>query len=146
MSRRYGKDLRLVHRDRGSGTVLAVGLVSVLATLLLAGAMVAAVAVAGQRARTAADLAALAAVAESSTGASQEPACKVARDVALRNGADLVRCRTTLGDAGRPRAEVVVRTTAGGRWTVTRRAAAGAVPGPSAVQVEPAAVLGPGGP
>src|SRR5690606_36048405 len=62
--------------ERGSGTVLAVGVVSVLATLLLAGALVASVAVTGQRARTAADLAALAAVGEALTGAPQDRACK----------------------------------------------------------------------
>lgn len=133
--------------ERGSGTVLAVGVVSVLATLLLAGALVASVAVTGQRARTAADLAALAAVGEALTGAPQDRACKVAEEVALGNGAEVGQCLSTLDEAGRPRVEVVVvSATPGGRWTVTRRAAAGAVPDGSAVQVEPAPVLGGGGP
>src|SRR5699024_4017744 len=123
------------------------GVVSVLATLLLAGALVASVAVTGQRARTAADLAALAAVGEALTGAPQDRACKVAEEVALGNGAEVGLCLSTLDEAGRPRVEVVVvGATPGGRWTVTRRAAAGAVPDGSAVQVEPAPVLGGGGP
>lgn len=133
--------------DRGSGTVLAVGLVGVLATLLLAGALVASVAVTGQRARTAADLAALAAVAEAVGGGSQGTACRVALEVARRNGADLTRCRVVPDASGLPRAQVVVaRSTPGDRWTVTRRAVAGAVPRPSAVQVEPAAVRRGAGP
>ncbi len=129
--------------DRGAGTVLGVGLVGVLATLLLAGALVASVAVTGQRARTAADLAALAAVGEVLAGTSEGEACGLAGRVARRNGAELDRCRAGTDAAGLPRVQVVVsRTTAGGRWTVERRASAGVVPDRSAVQVEPAAVLG----
>lgn len=129
--------------ERGSGTVLAVALVGVLATLLLAGALIAAVVVTGLRARTAADLAALAAAAETVAGSSQGGACGVAGEVARRNGADLTACRTGIDAAGLPRVEVTVaRTTPGDRWTVSRRAVAGGVPDRSAVQVEPAAVLG----
>ncbi|MGA4923262.1 Rv3654c family TadE-like protein, partial [Bacillus subtilis] len=76
--------------ERGSGTVLAAGLVAVIATLLLAGLLVAAVAVAGQRARTAADLAALAGAGEAVTGADEVRVCEVARQVAARNGAGTV--------------------------------------------------------
>ena len=49
--------------ERGSGTVLALGLLGVVGVLLLAGVLVVSLAVGGQRVRTAADLAALAGAA-----------------------------------------------------------------------------------
>lgn len=115
--------------DRGSGTVLAVGLVGVLATLLLAGLLVAAVAIAGQRARTAADLAALAAAGRTLEGNGAATACATAGDVASLHGATLVTCTVGADAQGLPRTVVEVRTEVGGTsWRATARSAAGGVP------------------
>lgn len=120
--------------DRGSGTVLAVGLVGVLSTLLLAGLLVAAVAVEGQRVRTAADLAALAAAGRVLQGGAQGDACAAARAVAEGNGGRLVECALDPGGAGQvsgvplPAVEVLVaRHVPDTAWTVRARARAGGV-------------------
>lgn len=104
--------------DRGSGSVLALAVAGLVAVVLAGGLVVAAVALAGQQARTAADLAALAAMggltggttsAEASSGSpgsgtaapssgsvagtgASGPACGLAARVAERNGATLVEC------------------------------------------------------
>lgn len=116
--------------ERGSGTVLAIGLVGVLASLLVAGLLVAAVAMTGQRARTAADLAALAAAGHALTGGSETSACSAGSEVAAANGTVLVECRLLVGPGtGLPRAEVEVRArVADTRWQATARSAAGGVP------------------
>lgn len=118
--------------DRGSGTVLAVGLVGVVSTLLLAGLLIADVAIAGQRARTVADLAALAAAGRVLEGASEDEACTTASAVAAHNGASLTDCALVVderrGRVGLPTVRVTAaRDTAGGRWTVEARARAGGV-------------------
>ncbi len=115
--------------ERGSGTVLAVGLVGVLATLLVAGLLVAAVAMTGQRARTAADLAALAVAGQALEGTSPEGACRTGVRVAARHGASVLSCRVVSSDDGFPRAEVEVsRQVEGTPWVARARAAAGGVP------------------
>lgn len=121
--------------DRGSGTVLAVGLVGVLSTLLVAGLLVATVAVQGQRVRTAADLAALAAAGRVLEGGAEEEACRSARVVAQRNGAHLAGCALDADGAATaaglplPSVEVVVvRGVADTGWQVSARARAGGVP------------------
>lgn len=118
--------------EQGSGSVLAVGLVGVVSSLLLAGLLIADVAVAGQRARTAADLAALAAAGRVLQGADEEEACTAASAVATHNGALLTSCsldvagRQALG--GLPTVQVTAaRDSGGGRWTVEARARAGGV-------------------
>lgn len=115
--------------DGGSGTVLAVGVVAGLVTVLLAALALVAVLVAGQRARAAADLAALAAQGELVTGADVGSACGTAAQVAERNGGRLVTC-TTLesGSDPWPRTAVTVsRSTPGLGWDATARAVAGGV-------------------
>lgn len=118
--------------ERGSGTVLAVGLVGVVSTLLLAGLLIADVAIAGQRARTAADLAALAAAGRVLEGASEDEACTTASAVAEHNGASVTDCSLVVdarrGRSGPPTVQVTaVGDTSGGRWTVEARARAGGV-------------------
>ncbi|GAA5167131.1 Rv3654c family TadE-like protein [Ornithinimicrobium tianjinense] len=120
------------HAERGSGTVLAVGLVGVLLTLLVAGLLIADVAIAGQRARTAADLAALAAAGRALEGASEGEVCAAASAVAARNGAPLTSCSLDVagrvGSRGLPSVRVTAaRDTAAGGWTVEARARAGGV-------------------
>ncbi|MCL2090707.1 MAG: flp pilus-assembly TadE/G-like family protein [Micrococcales bacterium] len=84
--------MRQPRGDRGSGTVLVLGLVAValvLATTLVGLGQV----VAGRaRAQTAADLAALAAATRLQTTADIGDACDLAGQVAARNGADLAGC------------------------------------------------------
>lgn len=114
--------------ERGSGTVLAVGLVAVLASLLIAGLVVAAVAVTGQRARTAADLAALAVAGRTLEGVDPARACAAARPVLDHHGAALASCVVGRTPDGLPRAELRVRMAVPGTpWTATARAVAGAV-------------------
>ena len=78
--------------DRGSASVLALGIVGVVAVLLTAGLLIGVVAVTGQEARTAADLAALAGAGELASGHGLGPACARATEVAALNDAELVSC------------------------------------------------------
>lgn len=117
--------------------MLAVGLIGVLSTLLVAGLLLAAVAIAGQRARTAADLAALAAAGAAVTGADVATSCVIAQELTVRNGGVLTRCRLVddRGDArdgvALPAVEITVtRGVTGTGWTVTARSRAGGVPPP----------------
>lgn len=77
--------------DRGSATVLALALMSVVAVAVLVLWALADVVVARQRASVAADLAALAAVPH--VGAGRTATCERAADLATRNGTRLVDCR-----------------------------------------------------
>lgn len=117
------------HADRGSGTVLVVGLVAVVLVLAVTVGALAR----GQGARagvqTAADLAALAAatsiavpsgVVLPAAGPAAEP-CALAGEVAGRNGADITRCAVLGGG--------VVEVTAS-RPTLTGAATATARAGP----------------
>ena len=109
--------------------MLAVGLVGVLATLLVAGLLVAAVAVAGQRARTAADLAALAVAGRTLEGADAATACAAGGHVAGLHDAAVLSCTVRTDAQGLPRATVEVGTeVAGTRWRATARSAAGGIP------------------
>jgi secretion/DNA translocation related TadE-like protein len=78
--------------DSGSGTVLALGLVAVLASLVLVCAALGAAIVARHRAAAAADLAALAA-ADRSLGRAPGVPCAVAGEVTQANDARLTGCR-----------------------------------------------------
>jgi secretion/DNA translocation related TadE-like protein len=114
--------------ERGSGTVLAVGLVGVLASLLVAGLLVAAVATTGQRARTAADLAALAVAGQAVAGAASEVACATGEEVAARHGATVVSCTVAAAPEGLPQVEVAVSAPVQSTpWVARARASAGAV-------------------
>ncbi|NLS11007.1 hypothetical protein HGQ17_13580 [Nesterenkonia sp. MY13] len=77
--------------DRGSGTVVAVGIIAVLILLLALVAVLGAVAVATTHATRAADLAALAG-ADTARGLNTGDPCTVAGQVAARNGVELESC------------------------------------------------------
>lgn len=114
--------------DRGSGTVIGIGLVGVLSTLLVAGLLVASVAAAGQRARTAADLAALAVVGQVVSGDTPESGCALGAEIAAAHGTALGACQV-VDREGLPAAEVeVTRQVPSTSWVVRARASAGAVP------------------
>jgi secretion/DNA translocation related TadE-like protein len=84
--------------QRGSGTVLAVGLVAAIASTLLALAAICGAAVARLSAVAAADLAALAGAQALIDGQGIESACLAARVVAEASGAELLACRATAPD------------------------------------------------
>ncbi|MCZ2401796.1 flp pilus-assembly TadE/G-like family protein [Paenarthrobacter sp. Z7-10] len=78
-------------RERGSGTVLAVGVICVLLSMLAALLLITQAAVAASRAATAADLAALAGADAARDLISGEP-CTVAASVVAQHRAALVSC------------------------------------------------------
>ncbi|MHA7261764.1 Rv3654c family TadE-like protein [Arthrobacter sp. TMN-37] len=80
-----------LHRERGSGTVLAAGLAAVLILILAALVLLVQAAVGGARAAAAADLAALAG-ADAARGLRDGEPCGVARETAHRHRAELVHC------------------------------------------------------
>jgi secretion/DNA translocation related TadE-like protein len=75
--------------DRGSATVLGVGVVGLLATLMTLVAVLAGAVADQRRVESAADLGALAGATAVQQG---RPACASARDVVDRNGASLTSC------------------------------------------------------
>lgn len=85
--------------DRGSGTVLALGIIGVLLILFAVIAGVIAVVSAQHRAYAAADLSALAA-ADSARGMSSGEPCAVAAEIARANRAVLVGCAQPEGRSG----------------------------------------------
>jgi secretion/DNA translocation related TadE-like protein len=93
------------HRQRGSGTVLALGLglVVIMATALVV--LLAQSAVMASRAAAAADLAALAA-ADAARGIAAGEPCAVARDVANRNNARILSCSEGPGGTVQVRTEL----------------------------------------
>ena len=107
-------------REQGSGTVLAVALLTLLGSLLVGVLAVGTALAAGARARTAADAAALAAAGAVADLASAAQGCAAAAIYAGRNGAELTRC----GIDG-PVAQVTVRVSAGRLGWATARARAG---------------------
>lgn len=116
--------------DRGSASVLAVGLVAGLAMLLVTALMLVSVLVAGQKARAGADLAALAAAGTTVEGGGETAACAAADRVARDNGSVLAGC-SLQERAGQPWPAVTVivsREVVSTPWTVTARAVAGTVP------------------
>jgi secretion/DNA translocation related TadE-like protein len=78
--------------EEGAGTVLAVGLVAVLGTLILACAALGAAVASRHRAASAADLAALAG-ADRAVGRAMGEPCQAAANVARANAAQLTACR-----------------------------------------------------
>jgi secretion/DNA translocation related TadE-like protein len=80
-------------RERGSGSVLALAGVGVLAMVLAAGLQLAAVVAAAHRAHAAADLGALAGAEAVQSGAGQVAACAAAARIAEANGAAQAGCR-----------------------------------------------------
>lgn len=93
MTGRHGRGcLHLGDPDRGSGSVLVVGVVLALLVLTAGGLVVGSAVVASGRARTAADLAALAGAAALQRGSSSGGACAEAGRVASANGSRLMGC------------------------------------------------------
>lgn len=82
--------MRAVDPDRGSGTVLALGICALVIGLLVAGMALASAALASQGAASAADLSALAAASARAMG--QPDPCLRAASVARANDALLVGC------------------------------------------------------
>lgn len=80
--------------ERGSGTVLALGLIMVLLILLAAVQIVSLAAASAAQAARGADLAALAA-ADAARGLSLGSPCTVAQEVAARNAVELTSCTST---------------------------------------------------
>lgn len=80
-----------LRQERGSGTVLAVGIIAVLILLLSLTAVLGAAAAAKAQAQRAADLAALAA-ADTARGLAIGDPCTVAAEVAAQNGTALQEC------------------------------------------------------
>ena len=111
------------HRERGSGTVLVVAAIGVLALLLGAALALVSAVSASHQARAAADLAALAA-ADARLHGRGDP-CGVASSVAGRNGSTLVVC-----EVGGAAVTVTVATATG--WPGLGPARARARAGPSA--------------
>jgi len=94
--------------EAGAGTVLVAGLVGVLLVLTLGGLALSSAVLASHRARSAADLAALAGAAAGIRGHGSV-ACAVAADVARAGGATLGACRSS-GD------ELVLTVSVPARW------------------------------
>lgn len=120
-------------RDRGSASVLIVGVAVGLVTMLVLALGLVAVLIAGQQARSAADLASLAAAGQLAQGGSQDSACALAAQVAQRQAATVRSCQL-LPAPGQAWPEVLVRVervVAESRWTVTAQARAGSRPLPT---------------
>jgi secretion/DNA translocation related TadE-like protein len=100
------------HRERGSGSVLALGLglVVIMATALVV--LLAQSAVMASRAAAAADLAALAA-ADAARGIAKGEPCAVAREVAHRNSARVLSCSEGAGETVQVRTELSAATSLG---------------------------------
>lgn len=99
-------------RERGSGTVLAVGLALTVMAVMAVVLLFAQAAVFASRAASAADLAALAA-ADALRGITEGDPCNVALDVAARHGAALISCVEGPGQTVEVRTELLDRTLAG---------------------------------
>ncbi|MDR2379693.1 MAG: pilus assembly protein TadG-related protein [Bifidobacteriaceae bacterium] len=113
--------------ERGSGTVLAIGLVGALAMSLVAVAAVGQAVLANQRAVSAADLAALAGAQALIDGLDATEACAAADTVATAMNADLIGCVPT-GSTNELRVDCAVQVQLG--VLGARSARATAVAGP----------------
>lgn len=114
--------------EQGSGTVLVVAATGVLLVLTLAGLQLGAAATAAHRARTAADLSALAGATALQEGSGE--ACTVVAVVAGRNGAKLMACSLGAEESVAVRVSIGVSI----RWPgVPDHAVASARAGPSKV-------------
>lgn len=128
-SRPAGVGGRLLQPDRGSGTVLTLALIgAVVASLIIAQAVVIAVLAAG-RARTAADLGAIAAAGAFASGQSAPAACRAGGTIVTRNDATQRRCSVSASGVSIIETRVVVRLPLLG----LRQVAASARAGPSLI-------------
>lgn len=83
--------------DRGSSTVLALGLIAVMLSLMIGGLAVLSAVRAAHVARSSADLAALAGATEYQETRVRGAACAEARRIARRHGSRQVSCSVTSG-------------------------------------------------
>ncbi|MDO5698126.1 MAG: hypothetical protein Q4G51_09145 [Dermatophilus congolensis] len=79
-------------RERGSGTVIAVGVIGLIASLIVVVALVGAAVLAAHRARAAADLAAIGAARTVLLGGDQGRACREAVSLVKANNAAMDSC------------------------------------------------------
>ena len=100
----------LSYRERGSATVLAVGAILLLVSVLVAFLLVGAAVQGSLRARAAADAAALAGAGVLLEGGSMDAACAAVVDLAGANGAQVLTCDSRHATDSGPalRVEVVV--------------------------------------
>lgn len=117
--------------ERGSGTVLALAASGVLAVLLVAGLALASAVAAAHRARTGADLAALAAATSVQSGEGAASACSRAASVAAANAARQVTCTVGADSAVTVSATSPVGLRLPGLGQPRARATARAGPAPS---------------
>lgn len=119
-------------REQGSATVLGLAVIGVVLSVWIAALVLGAVLLAGGRARTAADLAAVGGAQMLLSAGEESLVCDRVAQVADDNGADLVSCVVSMASATVPGSsvEVVVQTRTGlSVWPVVRaRARAGLVP------------------
>src|SRR3954469_8784088 len=110
--------------ERGSATVLGVGVVGVLVTVMALVAALAGAVADQRRVESAADLGALAGASAVQQG---RPACASARDVVSRNGASLASC-TVAGAVVEVRARRRTQLLLGRRFEAASTARAGPLP------------------
>jgi secretion/DNA translocation related TadE-like protein len=110
--------------DRGSSSLLVVGLIGVVLVITVGALALASAVVASHHARTAADLGALAGAMALRDGASRDQACAAAGSVAVANGAVLQSCAV---DDGRSLVVVTERRAAAWPVPATARSRAGPV-------------------
>lgn len=124
----------LARGERGSATVLGLGVIGVVLTLWLGAMMLGAVMIASNRARTAADLAAIGGAQTLRVGGDLVAACARAQQVARDNGSDRAECTSTASGSAAERltVEVLVEVSTGIElWPMVQaRAHAGLVPRP----------------
>lgn len=114
--------------EAGVATALSLWLTLALLTVLAALVLLAGAVTVTQRARTAADLAALAGAGELLRGGGDDQVCGVARQAAKRNEGEMAGCRVVSGSGPAPRVEVETRARVPRTGiTLTVRAAASAV-------------------
>jgi secretion/DNA translocation related TadE-like protein len=112
--------------DEGAGTVLAVGVVALLGTLILAGSALGAAVVSRHQAASAADLAALAGADRALGRAAGEP-CQAAANVARANSTELTACRVDADGS----VTVTVQVRLPSPWTTLGQAQARSRAGPA---------------
>jgi secretion/DNA translocation related TadE-like protein len=112
--------------ERGSATVVMLGVIAVVLILTVSGLMLASAVLASHRARAAADLAALASAGVLMRGEPPVEACQLAARVAAANRGQLQRCTAVRSEV---RLSVAVLAGMRGLGVATARSRAG--PGPS---------------
>ncbi len=88
---------RDLHDDRGSSTVLVLGLIAVLLTVTVAALAVLSAVRAAHQARSAADLAALAGAVVHQQASDASTACAEAKRIALRHDVEMLSCEVDAG-------------------------------------------------